>query len=1293
MRWAGPLLASALVLLGLGATAEVPVREAQLEGEICLPDERPAIMPDAVQAGFALRQTEDSDLSIRLQGHVADLQEPSVRLAVVPDGRVVTGARVMQNGADAAGDGLVEVGRPFTVRGVQLVPVILHPDDPGKARGPVEIEIILETRPVDASKHLGQSRARRFSRGFYTPLARLLDEEQLAALESDLPGSYLIITAPQYQAAVEPLAQWKREKGYITELVNTNEAGGNVAQIREFVSDRYFNAEVPPQYVLLVGDVDVMPVGTFDGSVTDHYISMIDGDDFLPDLSVGRLSGTGVVDIQTFVAKILRHERDPYRGDGGEWFSRGLMVAANYASTTPIATSRWCRLQLLDTGFAQVDTLFHPPMPYSNGHLFINPKVNAGVSIISYRGWARGHQGWEPPIYVREHVMALQNGWKLPVVMSFVCRNNDFGHREQCFGEIWTNAGSPDDPKGAVAFLGNSHPWSHTRFNDSQAFGTFNAIKEGRARQLGQILDAGKYENLVQFPAQLYYEDFRSAAVEFYYFIYNLLGDPEMEIWLGEPLDIAVGHPASIYIGTDIVEVSVEDFNMQGPVEGARIGISQGQSVLGLGFTDAQGMVRIPVSILSADDPVKVTVTGAGVHPYQESIPVSQSAAAMLAVADMLIVDNGEGGSQGNGDGIPNPGETIELHPVLHNYGAESSAPILARLSAEPDILIVTGTADYPAIEPGEEAHPAEPFVITLDRDLADGRRLFLQIAGLGSRDANPVLHVHAPELVYDAHTVDGTGHLMPGRRSLLSVSVSNEGAQASGDLVAVLRSLLPDLAAVIDSTADVAPIAPGERGECTREFEVEVREGVAIGQAVPFMLTMTAPNGRMERTSFSILVGDVDYRAPMGPDEYGYYAYDNCDTDYPDNAPVYDWVTASTAYGGSGTRLSLRDQDLVLVDLPFTFTYYGRDYDQILVSDNGWISFDTTPYYDWFNWSMPSAYGNAAKIAPFWDNLNPEYRIGGELVGDGIYILHDSANHRFVVEWSRLVNHRYEPNRNEEALEDLQTFQVLLFDPAHERSSTTGDGIFQFQYKQVVNNDAERMFATVGIEDHTKTVGLEHTYSNLYHPAAAPLSPGLAIRFTTEPPVYRPFSLAGISAEHTDGGVMLQWEPADSRPRGPWRVYRVDSAPGDKAPVLAAELPAEARYFLDERVHRDADVSYVLGSLDQFGYETRLGPYLLTESDEPGSSLLLATRGENPFRNGAELVLSLPDRAQVRLLVYDVTGRVVRVLEDQEMAAGTHSVHWDGRDDQGRMRSSGIYLARLETGAETRTVKLTLLR
>ena len=62
--------------------------------------------------------------------------------------------------------------------------------------------------------------------------------------------------------------------------------------------------------------------------------------------------------------------------------------------------------------------------------------IDAGVSIVSYRGWAYGIHGWQPPSFTSDSIPLLNNGWKLPVVMSFVCQNNDFANEEACFGEF-----------------------------------------------------------------------------------------------------------------------------------------------------------------------------------------------------------------------------------------------------------------------------------------------------------------------------------------------------------------------------------------------------------------------------------------------------------------------------------------------------------------------------------------------------------------------------------------------------------------------------------------------------------------------------------------------------------------------------------------------------------------------------------------------------------------------------------------------------------------------------------------
>jgi hypothetical protein len=53
----------------------------------------------------------------------------------------------------------------------------------------------------------------------------------------------------------------------------------------------------------------------------------------------------------------------------------------------------------------------------------------------------------------------------------------------------------------------------------------------------------------------------------------------------------------------------------------------------------------------------------------------------------------------------------------------------------------------------------------------------------------------------------------------------------------------------------------------------------------------------------------------------------------------------------------------------------------------------------------------------------------------------------------------------------------------------------------------------------------------------------------------------------------------------------------------------------------------------------------------------------------------------RVRVAVYDRTGALVRVLVDGVCRPGTHTVQWDGREDDGRSAPPGVYLCRLQAG------------
>ena len=68
---------------------------------------------------------------------------------------------------------------------------------------------------------------------------------------------------------------------------------------------------------------------------------------------------------------------------------------------------------------------------------------------------------------------------------------------------------------------------------------------------------------------------------------------------------------------------------------------------------------------------------------------------------------------------------------------------------------------------------------------------------------------------------------------------------------------------------------------------------------------------------------------------------------------------------------------------------------------------------------------------------------------------------------------------------------------------------------------------------------------------------------------------------------------------------------------------------------------------------------------------------GRNPGR-AAVLQYTLPATAHVSLVIYDLQGRAVRTLVDQDAAAGTFRAAWDGRGDDGSMAGHGVYFARL---------------
>ncbi len=107
--------------------------------------------------------------------------------------------------------------------------------------------------------------------------------------------SYLFI-CPQsssVQQNLQLLTSWKHQKGFQVTVATTAETGSSLNSIKNYIQDAYDNWEDPPEFVCLVGDEHgsfSIPTGYQNGGNGDQYYTLLEGNDILADIFIGRLS-------------------------------------------------------------------------------------------------------------------------------------------------------------------------------------------------------------------------------------------------------------------------------------------------------------------------------------------------------------------------------------------------------------------------------------------------------------------------------------------------------------------------------------------------------------------------------------------------------------------------------------------------------------------------------------------------------------------------------------------------------------------------------------------------------------------------------------------------------------------------------------------------------------------------------------------------------------------------------------------------------------------------------------------
>jgi len=481
---------------------------------------------------------------------------------------------------------------------------------------------------------------------------------------------------------------------------------------------------------------------------------------------------------------------------------------------------------------------------------------------------------------------------------------------------------------------------------------------------------------------------------------------------------------------------------------------------------------------------IKVTVTKANYYRYVADVLVTTSNYAYVMFIRDIIDDQ----SGGNNDSIVNPGETIEYGVWAKNVGGDTAHSVYGILStADPYLSMNVDSSWYSDIMENDSALSSPYYAFSIASSCPDGHIINFALAFHDTNDSvftsHPSIMVYSPLLICQEYSItggNGNGILEPGETVNVIVTLSNDGSATAYN---VLGTLMTNSAQVTinDPSGLFGDIGIGSSASNASDpFNVTANSSAPYGMLVDCGLIIEA----------GLYVDTLDFQLAIGepvPSDSGYY-YVYYSGGLHTYAPVFDWF--GIAPPGPGTIISEitnEDADTVTVPLPFTFCYYGTDYNSVGLCSNGFLEMGSATHRFGDNSGIPSAGGPRSLIAPFWDDLDPRASPTG--YGE-IYQYSDTANHRWIVEFTE-CGHYNSPNTRE-------TFQVILLDPLY-YPTPTGDGEILFLYHTVTDVSSN----TVGIEDATETVGIQYLFDGLYHEWAVVLTDSLALRYTTYPPDY----------------------------------------------------------------------------------------------------------------------------------------------------------------------------------------------
>nr|MCS5645662.1 C25 family cysteine peptidase [Candidatus Neomarinimicrobiota bacterium] len=379
-------------------------------------------------------------------------------------------------------------------------------------------------------------------------------------------GPMLIISYGDFMDEMQTFVDWKNYKGIPTEMVDIADIG-DVDDMAQLVEDQYYENGIA--FVLLVGDIDQIETirrsdGAGSNSPSDNSLTFVAGNDFYPDLIIGRFSAETGEQVETMVNRTIGYEMDP--DPAADWYKKGSGFASNQG---PGDDGEYddehldnIRELLLAYTYIEVDQIYDPDGTVAQGEA----AINEGRSIVNYTGHgSNGSWGNGCPMN-NTNVNGLVNTGMWPFIWSVACVNGEF-NVGTCFAETWLRATDSDgNPTGAIATLMSTvnQAWNPPMEGQDEMNAIFvESYSDNIKRTFGGLSFNGMNQMNDSYGSQGYDETC----------YWTIFGDPSVVMRSDTPTGMEVTH-------SDVIIIGATEFNIETGESGALVSVSRDGDLL-----------------------------------------------------------------------------------------------------------------------------------------------------------------------------------------------------------------------------------------------------------------------------------------------------------------------------------------------------------------------------------------------------------------------------------------------------------------------------------------------------------------------------------------------------------------------------------------------------------------------------------------------------------------------------------------------------------------------------------------